>query len=371
MPKVNPNFQRLQREIIFPIIEKKMEALKHIDIVNLGIGDVALPLAPDIAKAIQGAIDEMTQKPVGYGPAAGYPFLREALAKKHQTLPDEIFISDGINSDLAGFQELFAFDCPIAALDPGYPVFGDTNLMAGRKVSFLPCVEEYGFIPQPPTFPVGLIYLCSPHNPTGVAMTKSDLTKWITYAKDCNATILFDAAYNAFITSDDVPHSIYEIEGAKDVAIELHSFSKSHGFTGLRCAYAIVPQETGLTELWQKRQNTKYNGCPYAIQVGAMQALKSKEAKRQVLSYLDCAKTLKSALGPTVCGGIDSPYLWWKVPDNRSSWEFFDELLNEHHILGIPGSGFGQFGEGYIRLSGFTTKTHVEKALDRLNAYAY
>ncbi len=369
MAKVNPHFQRIQREIIFPVIEKKMEGKKNL--VNLGIGDVALPLTPHISQAIKDATTEMTNRPIGYGPAAGYSFLRSALSEKHNVPAGEIFISDGINSDLAGIQELFDTSCKIGVIDPGYPVFGDTNIMAGRDITLLPCTLENNFIPQPPSCHLDLIYLCSPGNPTGVAMTTSDLEKWIDYAKEEKALIIFDAAYNSFITSDNVPKSIYDIPGAKSVAIEMHSFSKSHGFTGLRCAYSIVPHETGLNAMWQMRQNTKYNGCPYIVQKGALAALTCLDSKRQVQSYLECAQMLKNALGNEIFGGKDSPYLWWKVPEDMTSWQFFDLLLDEHNIVSIPGLGFGKSGEGYVRLSAFTTKPEVEKALQRLNVYAH
>lgn len=369
MVKVNPHFKRTEREIIFPVIEKKIEGKNNL--VNLGIGDVALPLTHSIADAICQATQEMTKRPIGYGPSAGYSFLRDALAQKHHICADEIFISDGINSDLAGIQELFDISCSIAVVDPGYPVFADTNLIAGRNVTYLPCVASNNFIPQPPNAHVDLIYLCSPGNPTGVAMSRSNLEMWVNYALQENALIVFDAAYASFITSENVPKSIYEIPGARNVAIEMHSFSKSHGFTGLRCAYTIIPEETGLIPLWNKRQNTKYNGCPYPIQKGALAALACPDAPKQVQSYLACAQALKNGLDGTIHGGIDSPYLWWQVPDGTTSWQFFDHLLEQHGIVSIPGSGFGKSGEGFVRLSAFTTMAQVKTCLERLNVYAH
>lgn len=374
MVKVNPHYERLKRPIIFPVIEQKLKEFKGNDLINLGIGDVALPLAFDVAQAVSAAMVEMSQKPIGYGPAEGYLFLRRALLDEYSNYNigvDEIFISDGINTDLANIADLFDPTCKVATIDPGYPVFGDSSLLAGKQVITLPCVEENNFIPKPPSEKVDVIYLCSPGNPTGVAMTRTDLEMWVAYAQSNDAIILFDAAYAGFITSPDVPKSIYEIEGAQSVAIEMRSFSKSAGFTGLRCSYSVIPEATGLTKLWKRRQNTKYNGCSYPVQCGALQALKSEESSAQVKTYLQCAGALKEALGQNVYGGINSPYLWWKVPDGMSSWEFFDVLLQEHHILGIPGVGFGSCGEGFVRLSAFTTMDKIKEVTNRLGAYAH
>lgn len=367
MVKMNPNFSRIKREVIFPIIEQKMAAMGDIPLINLGIGDVALPLNPHIAEALSAAIQEMTTHPIGYGPAAGYAFLRDKLLYCDLSI-DEIFISDGINTDLANIGDIISSDSVVATVDPGYPVFGDTHLMAGRQVITLPCLLENGFIPQPPKQSIDVVYLCSPGNPTGVAMTYTDLEMWVSYALKNDVLIVFDAAYADFITAEDVPKSIYEIPNAKKVAIEMRSFSKGYGFTGLRCSSTAVPKETRLNALWHKRQNTKYNGCPYPVQKAAAAAL---DIEPQVTVYLDCAKQLKSALGSDVYGGVNSPYLWWKVPDGKTSWEFFDQLLHEHHIVGIPGSGFGIHGEGYIRLSAFTTPDAVTNAIEHLGQYAY
>lgn len=374
MVKVNPHYERLKRPIIFPIIEQKLKEFQGDDLINLGVGDVSMPLAFDIAQAMSAAMVEMSQEPIGYGPAEGYLFLRNALLNEYRHYgisTDEIFISDGINTDLANIADLFDPSCKVATIDPGYPVFGDSSLLAGKEVLCLPCLEENNFIPQPPSQSVDIVYLCSPGNPTGVAMTEQDLEKWISYAHKTGAIILFDAAYAGFITSSDVPQSIYEIDGAKSVAIEMRSFSKSAGFTGLRCSYSVIPQETGLTKLWKKRQNTKYNGCSYPIQRGAVQALQSEQASAQITAYLECASALKEALGQNVYGGVNSPYLWWKVPEGMSSWDFFDLLLQEHHILGIPGVGFGSCGEGFVRLSAFTTMDKVKEVTNRLGAYAH
>ena len=367
MVEMNPHFSRIQREVIFPIIEQKIAEMGDVSLINLGIGDVALPLDPHIAEAFSMAVQEMTMRPIGYGPAAGYVFLREKLLYADLSI-DEIFISDGINTDLANIGDILSPDAIVATIDPGYPVFGDTHLMAGRTVITLPCTLENGFIPQPPQENIDVVYLCSPGNPTGVAMTYKDLEMWVSYALEHDVLIIFDAAYADFITSDDVPKSIYEIPDAKKVAIEMRSFSKGYGFTGLRCSSTAIPKETGLNTLWHKRQNTKYNGCAYPIQKAAAAAL---DITPQINVYLDCAKQLKSALGNDVYGGVNSPYLWWKVPEKMTSWEFFDQLLFEHRIVGIPGSGFGKSGEGYLRLSAFTTPEVVSKAIKHLGQYAY
>lgn len=374
MVKVNPHYARVEREVIFPIIEEKLKSFEGEDLINLGVGDVCLPLAFDVAQTFSAAMVEMSRTPIGYGPAEGYPFLRDAIGQEYKNYAigvDEIFISDGINTDLANICDILDPNVVVATVDPGYPVFGDTALMAGKKLIKLPCIEEHGFIPQLPKEHVDVIYLCSPGNPTGVAMNRDDLKMWVDYANEHEALILFDAAYADFITSDEVPRSIYEIEGATSVAIEMRSFSKGAGFTGLRCSYSVIPKATNLTHLWKKRQNTKYNGCSYPTQRGAYTALKSAQAKAQVQAYSICAKNLKEVLGENVFGGIDSPYLWWKVPDGQTSWDFFDELLNEHQILGIPGSGFGDCGEGFLRLSAFTTQENIDKIRLRLSAYVH
>lgn len=391
MAKSNPHFQKLQREYIFPIIEKKLFELReknpHAEIVNVGIGDVALPLAPSVGAAITAAVNEMTMQESirGYGPSEGYSFLRKAISESdYKDLPiqwEEIFISDGINTDIANITELFHPKSTVAIPDPTYPVYLDSNLIAGRKVLLMPCLEETGCLPSVPSEPIDVIYLCSPSNPTGVAMNRSQLKAFVDYAKMHNSVILYDNAYSAFITSNDVPLSIYEIEGAIDVAVEFRSFSKSAGFTGLRCGYTVVPKalttlqnrkKVSLWNLWSKRISIKSNGVSYPIQRGAescygMQG--KQETLSQVHSYLTTAKALREglqALGHTCFGGIDSPYVWWKVPSGYTSWEFFDLLLKQCQLVAIPGRGFGEHGEGFIRLSAFTKLSKVHTALERI-----
>ncbi|MBS0607242.1 MAG: LL-diaminopimelate aminotransferase [Parachlamydiales bacterium] len=391
MVQINPCFQALKREYIFPIIDDKLAELKrdfpHAEVVNLGVGDIALPLAPAIVKAICDATCEMgTEEGIkGYGPSCGYPFLREAIAKNefaHLGISaEEIFISDGTNSDTVNIQELFCPSVTVGIADPTYPAYLDTCLLAGKKVISLPCLEENGFFPEPPNEHCDLVYLCSPNNPTGIAMNRSQLKKWVDYALREKAILFIDNAYETFITSPDVPRSIFEIEGAKECAVEFRSFSKTAGFTGLRCAYTILPKtvkgtingkEQPLFSLWTKRQAIKFNGAAYPIQKGA-EAVYSpqgrKETQAQVQSYLREAKrfldTLKE-LGHTCYGGIDSPYIWWKTPSNKSSWDFFDLLLKQCHMITIPGCGFGKHGEGFIRLSAFSTPQKTTLALERI-----
>ena len=393
MAKINPHYQELKREYIFPVIEQKLADLKKrfpkATILNLGIGDIAQPLVPSIVKAICLATKEMGEESSlrGYGPSEGYDFLRKAIAKNefaHLGIDaSEIFISDGANSDTANIQELFDVDNTIAITDPTYPVYLDTNVMAGRgsKILFLPCTEKTGFLPVPPKKHCDLVYLCSPSNPTGVAFTRKELAAWIDYAKKEGAIILYDNAYVAFITSPNVPQSIFEIEGAKEVAVEFRSFSKSAGFTGLRCAYTILPKtvqanlgrkEVSLHSLWKRRQNTKSNGVAYPIQRGAEAVFTKqgqKETKAQVQSYLEQGTLLRkglTSLGYKCYGGVDSPYIWWKTPQKFSSWEFFDLLLEKCHLISVPGRGFGPSGEGYVRLSCFTHSLIAKEALKRI-----
>ncbi len=387
MARLNSYYKKLKREYIFPIIEHKLIELKkkspNTTTINLGIGDIALPLAPSIAHAICLATQEMTtpQGFKGYGPSDGYLFLKEAIVKHQYSnlgiSPDEIFISDGTNTDTANIQELFSLNNTVGILDPTYPVYLDTNIMAGRssKILLLPCTQDNNFCPVPPQEHCDMIYLCTPNNPTGVALTKSQLTEWVAYAKRENATLLIDNAYEAFITSPDVPKSIFEIEGAKDVAIEFRSFSKSAGFTGLRCAYTVLPKtvhQGKLYPLWKKRQSTKSNGVSYPIQKGAEAVFLpqgKQETQSQVQAYLAEAKRLKQGLltmGYTCFGGEDSPFIWWKTPDNLSSWKFFDHLLDKCQIISVPGSGFGKHGEGYVRLSAFTTPELSTLALEKI-----
>jgi LL-diaminopimelate aminotransferase len=388
MVQLNAHFKKLKREYVFPIIERKLaearEKHPQLSVVNLGVGDVALPLVPHVAKAICGATEEMTTQPGmrGYGPSEGYSFLREAISQKCYAgiiSPEEIFVSDGTNGDATNIQELFSSKCKIGIPDPTYPAYLDSAIIGGRlsKVTLLPCTEETKFCPVPPNEHLDVIYLCSPNNPTGVAMNRVQLKAWIDYAKREDAIILIDNAYEAFVTSPDVPRSIYEIEGAKAVAIEFRSFSKSAGFTGLRCAYTVVPQaiEQGtMHTLWMKRQSIKFNGVSYPIQRGAEASLSPegmKETQNQVREYLQQGKILSDGLGKlgfSSVGGHDAPYIWWKAPPGKTSWEFFDEILAKCHLISIPGRGFGRFGEGYIRLSTFTTHEQTNLALDRLCA---
>ncbi|MBS3903984.1 MAG: LL-diaminopimelate aminotransferase [Simkania sp.] len=386
MPKINPSYSLLKTPYIFPIIEEKLALLETLglkeSVINLGIGDVALPLAPAIAEAICSATREMTHPSgkKGYGPSEGYFFLRETICNHEYASfgfsPEEIFISDGTNSDTANIQELFATDCKVAITNPTYPVYLASNVMAGRNehILFLPCLADNGFHPQPPEGPCDLIFLCSPSNPTGTAMDHALLKRWVDYAIEKDAVIVFDNAYAAFIRSPNIPLSIYEIEGAHKVAIECRSFSKAAGFTGLRCAYTVVPKTLphGLHTMWRRRQSTKSNGVAYPIQRGA-EATFSKEGytqvKAQVDIYLESGKILREALHrnhQTFYGGIDAPYIWWKTPNEMNSWQFFDHLLDSCRIIGIPGLGFGSAGEGYLRLSTFTVPAEAQEAAVRL-----
>lgn len=387
MVQLNSHFKKLKREYVFPIIERKLAEMRekhpHLSVVNLGVGDVALPLVPHVARAICEATQEMTTRSGmrGYGPSEGYAFLREVISQKCYPLcgidPDEVFVSDGTNGDATNIQELFSAQCKIGIPDPTYPAYLDSAIIGGRlsKVVLLPCREETGFCPVPPQEHLDVVYLCSPNNPTGVAMTRTQLKAWIDYARRENAVLLLDNAYEAFVTSPDVPRSIYEIEGAKEVAIEFRSFSKSAGFTGLRCAYTVVPKALSqgkMHAMWMKRQAIKFNGVSYPIQKGAEASLSPqglKETKSQVEQYLQQGKILNiglSKMGFSCVGGHDAPYIWWKVPSGKTSWEFFDEILEKCHLISIPGKGFGHYGEGYIRLSTFTTTEQAQLALDRL-----
>jgi LL-diaminopimelate aminotransferase len=392
MVKLNPSFQRLKREYIFPLIEKKLEELKgsvsRDNILNFGVGDIALPLAPSIVKAICLATEEMaTETGIrGYPPTTGYLFLKEAIASSDYAntgvMADELFISDGINSDIVNILELFPSSASIAIPNPTYPAYLDSAVLGGRKkITILPCLEEHRFAPQIPQEHCDLIYLCTPNNPTGVALTREELTQWVDYALREDALLLVDSAYEAFITSSDVPRTIFEIPGAEECAIEFRSFSKSAGFTGLRCAYTVLrktvratlgKRKIALHPFWERRQATKFNGVAYPIQRGAEAVYSSqglKETRAQVSLYLAQAGRLQSGLkklGFTCFGGIDSPYIWWKTPKETSSWDFFDHLLQRCQLISIPGKGFGEYGEGYVRLSAFTTPEKTSLALERL-----
>ena len=401
MVKINENYLKLQDSYLFSTIAKKVADFqeKHPDkkVIKLGIGDVTLPVIPAVIKAMHQAVEEMGEKESfrGYGPEQGYDFLREKIVewdyKKRgiSVEKEEIFVSDGAKCDTGNFQELFDINNTIAITDPVYPVYLDSNVMAGRtgnfneetqkfdKVVYMPVTKENNFIPELPKEKVDLIYLCLPNNPTGTVLSKEELKKWVDYAKANKALILFDAAYEAFIVEENVPHSIYEIEGAKEVAIEFKSFSKTAGFTGIRCAYTVVPKEiqiegVSLNSLWNRRQCTKFNGVPYITQRGA-EAVYTEEGQKQIKEnieyYRENARIIREGLekaGYTVYGGINAPYIWLKVPDGLTSWEFFDKLLEEKNIVGTPGSGFGPSGEGYFRLTAFGSRESTIEAMERI-----
>ncbi len=401
---MNENYKLLQGSYLFSEIAKRIREFQAMepgkDIIRLGIGDVTLPLSPAIVAGLKQGVEDMSRAETfkGYGPDAGYEFLRDAIKAADFTsrmIPiesDEIFISTGAKEDTANFQELFAKDIKIAIPDPVYPVYVDSNVMAGRGGSFengrytnfvyLDATQENDFNPELPKVPVDLIYLCYPNNPTGKVLKKAELARWVEYAHRNKALILFDAAYEAFIREEDVPHSIYEIDGAKDVAVEFRSLSKTAGFTGTRTAYTVIPKNvkiydyTGsahsLQQMWLRRQSTKFNGVAYLIQKGAQQVFSPEgnaQVKAQIDYYLNNARIIREGLdglGISYIGGINSPYVWLKVPGKISSWDFFDMLLKEIQVVGTPGSGFGKCGEGYFRLSSFGDVHKVEEAVSRL-----
>ena len=405
MVKINDNFQKLQGSYLFSEIAKRVANYKNENpqakIIRMGIGDVTLPLSPAIISALENATKEMSQKETfrGYGPEQGYQFLIQAIIDNDFTPrginieTDEVFISDGAKSDTGNIGDILARSNIVAVTDPVYPVYIDTNVMAGRagelqtngqwsKIVYMPCTQENNFVPQLPQSKVDVIYLCYPNNPTGTTLTKEQLKVWVDYARANNALILFDAAYEIFISEENVPHSIYEIEGAKEVAIEFRSFSKTAGFTGTRCAYTIVPktvlaeneagEKVALNKLWNRRQSTKFNGTAYIIQRAA-EAVYSPKGKQQINElikyYMGNAKIIRESLqkaGYEVFGGINSPYIWAKTPEGVSSWEFFDYLLKEKNIVATPGVGFGPSGEGYIRFSAFGNREENIEAMKRL-----
>lgn len=394
MSLINENFLELQDSYLFSTIAKKVakytEENNGKQIIKLGIGDVTRPIVPACLEAMHKAVDEMGTKEgfKGYGPEQGYDFLRKAIVENDYKSRgvdieiDEVFVSDGAKCDCGNIVDIFGIDNKVAITDPVYPVYLDTNIMSGRKVIYLPVTEKNNFIPELPKEKVDMIYLCFPNNPTGTVLTNEQLKKWIDYAKENKSIILYDAAYEAFITDENIPHSIYEVEGAKDVAIEFKSFSKVAGFTGLRCAYVVVPKtligytnkgkEVGLNKLWNRRTCTKFNGVSYIMQKAA-EATYTKEGKEQIKEninyYLENAKIIKNGLeeaGFTCYGGVNSPYVWLKVPKGVTSWEFFDELLEKANVVGTPGSGFGKSGEGYFRLTAFNTKEKTIEAIERI-----
>jgi len=396
MIKINENYLKLEDSYLFSTIAKKIEEYQNsnpeAEIIKLGIGDVTLAIIPTVVNAVKEAMDEMGKDDTlkGYGPEQGYDFLRERISridyeKRGIAIAlDEIFVSDGSKSDTGNIGDIFSIANTVAITDPVYPVYLDTNIIAGRKVVYLPSTSENNFIPKLPEEKVDMIYLCSPNNPTGTVLNKEELKVWVDYALKNKSIILFDAAYESFITEDNIPHSIYEIEGAKKVAIEFKSFSKTGGFTGLRCAYTVVPKELkGYTELgeeisinslWNRRQTTKFNGVPYIVQKGA-EAIYSdkgqKEIKENILYYLENARIIREGLseaGYEVFGGVNAPYIWLKVPKGLTSWEFFDKLLNEKGIVGTPGSGFGPNGEGYLRLTAFGSRKNTINAINKIKS---
>ena len=384
--KINENYLNLSSNYLFADIAKKVQAFKaenpEADVISLGIGDVTQPLCPAVVEALHKAADEMGQSATfrGYGPERGYDFLRNAIVEHDYRSrgididADEVFVSDGAKSDTGNFQELLAEDCVVAVTDPVYPVYVDSNVMAGRKIVKLPCTAENGFVPELPKEHVDVIYLCYPNNPTGTTLTKEQLKVWVDYALQHDALIFYDAAYEAFIQSKDVPHSIYEIPGAKECAVEFHSFSKTAGFTGVRCGYTIVPKAlpVPLNQLWSRRQCTKFNGTSYISQRAA-EAIYTPEGQQQIRAtigyYMQNAKLMRETLtqmGFTVYGGTDAPYIWVKTPKGMTSWEFFDWMLRSAHVVCTPGAGFGPSGEGYVRLTAFGTHENTEKALRRM-----
>lgn len=405
MIKVNENYLKLKAGYLFPEIGRRVRAYKaanpKADIIRMGIGDVTQPLAPAIIEAMHKAVDEMAKIETfrGYDDGGiGYQFLRQAIydndykARGIELELDEIFVSDGAKSDTGNMQEIFGLDNIIAVTDPVYPVYVDTNVMAGRTgpadgnkyeaIVYLPCTAENDFVPDLPKKSVDMIYLCYPNNPTGAVATKEQLKVWVDYARKNKALILFDSAYEAYISDKNIPHSIYEIDGAKEVVIEFRSFSKTAGFTGVRCAYSIVPKAVkafkkdgtavAVHQLWNRRHCTKFNGVSYITQRGA-EAVYSAKGKKQVRQtielYMNNAKTIRESLakiGYTVYGGVNAPYIWLKTPKGMDSWQFFDHLLSKANVVGTPGAGFGSAGEGYFRLTAFAQPENVKKALERI-----
>lgn len=402
MFQVNEDYLKLPGSYLFSTIAKKVNAYTQANpdkpVIRLGIGDVTQPIAPAIIKAMHDAVDEMGDPATfhGYAPDLGYEFLRNVIAEQDYgdrgclIHSDEIFISDGAKCDCANIQEIFSRDCRIAVCDPVYPVYVDSNVMAGRtglyhertgvwsNVIYMPCVAENGFVPELPENTPDLIYLCVPNNPTGTALTREQLKVWVDYANQVKAVILYDAAYEAYISQDEIPHTIYEVEGARTCAIEFRSFSKNAGFTGVRLGFTVVPKDltdaNGVTlhSLWARRHGTKFNGAPYITQKAAMAVYSEegkKQLKEQIAYYMRNARIIKEGIqkaGFEAFGGINAPYIWLKVPKGMTSWDFFDYLLQEVQIVGTPGSGFGPSGEGYFRLTAFGTYETTLAAMERI-----
>jgi len=408
MSLVNENFLKLSESYLFATIAKKVKAYREANpgkrIISLGIGDVTRPLCPAVIEAMHKAVDEMGEKATfrGYGPEQGYDFLRQAIVD-HDYAPrgividtDEVFVSDGAKSDTGNIGDILRHDNLVGITDPVYPVYIDSNVMAGRagawdgkqwsKITYLPCTEANGFVPQLPSRRIDMVYLCYPNNPTGTVLTKRELTKWVDYAIRNDTLILYDAAYEAYIRDTDIPHSIYEIDGARSVAIEFRSYSKTAGFTGVRCGYTVVPKEVtakvasderrvSLNHLWNRRQCTKFNGASYISQRAA-EAIYTPEGRKQVRQTIDYymanAELMTAALtdcGLTVFGGRNAPYLWVKTPRGIDSWTFFDQLLHNIQIVCTPGVGFGPSGEGFVRLTAFGNREDCEEAMDRMKQW--
>jgi LL-diaminopimelate aminotransferase len=406
MARINENYLKLQAGYLFPEIGRRVNEFVTANpgkkVIRMGIGDVTRPLAPSVVKAFHEGVEEMSKAETfkGYGPEQGYAFLREAISENDykkrgvDISANDIFISDGSKCDTGNIQEIFGHENKIAICDPVYPVYADTTVMSGKTgtiqpngyfsgIIYMPCTSKNNFIPELPAETPDLIFLCFPNNPTGAVATREELKKWVDYALKNKSIILYDAAYEAFITDDTIPHTIYEIEGAKKVAIEFRSFSKTAGFTGTRCAFTVVPEELmafdsngnarPVKPLWNRRQTTKFNGVSYPVQKAAA-AVYSEEGKKEVAEiisyYLENARIMKEGLskaGFEVFGGMNAPYIWVKTKNGMKSWEFFDKLLNEANVVGTPGSGFGPAGEGYFRFSAFADRTSTIEAMERIN----
>lgn len=401
---INENFQKLPGSYLFAEVARRVKCYQEehpdCELIRLGIGDVTRPLVPSVVEAMHRAVEEMGHAETfhGYGPDFGYPFLIDAIragdyaSRGVDIAADEVFISDGAKCDVGNIQELFSDDAVIAVTDPVYPVYVDSNAMAGRagdyvgdrwdRLVYLPCNAENGFEPPLPDRPVDVIYLCYPNNPTGTVLTREQLKRFVDWARDNGAIIIYDAAYRAYVTQPEIPLSIYEVEGARDVAIECNSFSKTAGFTGTRCAYTVIPHEVcgldaqgnrvSLNQLWKRRMATKFNGVSYPVQRGA-EAVYTPEGQRQIRAviadYMENARIIRESLtekGLTVFGGVNAPYIWLKTPGGMDSWSFFDKLLDECRIVGTPGAGFGPSGEGYFRLTAFNTREKTLQAMARV-----
>ena len=391
--QLNPNFANLAQSYLFTDIARRVAAYKEAnpsaDIIRLGIGDVTRPLAKPVVDALCSSIHEMGEAETfhGYGPEHGYSFLLEAIAGYYKTQhgvtlsPEEIFVSDGAKSDCGNILELFTSDNTVLMPDPVYPAYVDANVMDGRRIEYLSGTKENGFLPAPPEDKkADIIYICSPNNPTGAAYTKKQLAAWVRYAYANGAVILFDSAYECFVSDKNVPHSIYEVEGAKECVVEICSLSKTAGFTGLRCGYTVVPKGlrpagADLRGMWSRRQQTKFNEVPYIVQKAAAAVFTPEGLKASFVNvdyYKKNAATIAKALddaGVWYCGGVNSPYIWLQCPEGMKSWDFFDKLLNDAGVVGTPGSGFGKNGEGYFRLTGFGDAQRTEEAAQRLTSF--